>query len=180
MFCSLLLLTLAACSPDETTVGIARHPLIQGLFNSSIWKANRYTFSAPVQVVAYPADTTQPGRLYNRMTLQAYGKDDQGNDLQFIMMFDAADVSQLAGVYHTLYTTTHGLAQVQIFNLKNNDLAAYALKANDTSAFLEIQRQSQSERLIAGRFEMTLYNSRDSTQTITITHGTLTDINYRQ
>lgn len=174
----LFLFLLTSCTPEETTVGIARRPIIAFTSPSITWQADRYSFEEPSQVVAYPADTTQPGRLYNRLTLQATGESDQGNNLQLIIMFDAADASRLVGTYTPRYTVSNGLAQVQIFNLNDNDLAAYALRANDTTAVLQVQRQSESERLIAGNFHMTLYNIRDTTETINITNGTFTDINY--
>ena len=169
---------LPACSPEETTVGIARHPLIQFTAATMTWQANTYAFGAPAQVVAYPADSTLPGRLYNRFTLNAYGKNDQGANLQLTLMFDAEDAAQLIGTYRTSYSTSRGLAQAQVFNLDNNNLAAYTLRANDTTALLQVKRQSTQERLLAGSFQMTLYNTRDTTQTINITNGTFTDITY--
>jgi hypothetical protein len=174
----ILMFLLASCTPEETTVGIARHPVLAFTSPSMTWQADRYSFEAPSRVVAYPADTTLPGRLYNRLTLQATGENDQGDNLQLILMFDTEDASQLIGTYRPLYTTTRGLAQVQLFNLNNNELAAYALKPNDSTAVLQIRRQSQTERLIAGTFQMTLYDTRDTTQTINITNGAFTDINY--
>ncbi len=174
----IFLFLLSACTPEETTVGIARNPVLGFTAPSMTWQSARYSFAAPSQVVAYPADSTQPGRLYNRLTLQATGENSDGDNLQIILMFDAEDASQLIGTYRPLYTTTRGLAQAQIFNLSRDELAAYALKPNDVSAVLQVQRQSQTERLIAGTFQMTLYNTRDTTETINITAGTFTDIRY--
>lgn len=174
----LVLFLLPACTPEETTVGIARHPVITFTSPSMTWQADRYSFEAPSQVVAYPADSTQPGRLYNRLTFQATGENDQGDNLQLIIMFDTEDASQLIGTYTSRYTTSRGLAQAQLFNLNRDELAAYALKPSDSTAIFQIQRQSQQERLIAGTFQMTLYNTRDTTETINITNGRFTDINY--
>ena len=142
------------------------------------WQAANYFFSAPAQVVAYPADTTQQGRLYSRFTLQANGTNDKGQNLQLILMFDVVDATQLIGTYRTRYTTSRGLAQAQIFNLSGNNLASYMMRAGDTTAVFNIQRQSQKELLIAGSFQMRLYNTRDTSQVINITKGTFTDINY--
>ena len=172
-----ILFLFSACSPD-TTVQIVRHPLIKFSYNSTSWQADNYFFVGPSQVVAYPANTTQPGKLYNRFTLQAYGKDEQGNDLQLNILFDVADATQLIGTYSPVYTSDRGLPQVQLFNLDNNNLAAYELCANDSTAVLQIKRQSEKERLISGNFQMTLCNIRDTTQKINITNGILTDIHY--
>src|SRR6476620_7860345 len=163
---------LPACSPDETSVGIARHPLILFTADNMTWQASTYAFNTPAQVVAYPADSTLPGHLYNRFTLNAFGKNDQGANLQLTIMFDAEDAAQLIGTYRTRYTTSRGLAQAQVFDLDNNNLAAYTLRANDTTALFQIRRQSTQERLLAGAFQMTLYNVRDTTQKINITNGT--------
>ena len=175
LFC--ILFHFSACSPD-TTVQIQRHPLIKFTYQSASWKADNYFFVGPVKVVAYPANTSQPGKLYNRFTLQAYGKDDQGNNLQLNILFDAADATQLTGTYRIAYTADKGLPQVQLFNLDNNNLAAYELCHNDSTALLQIQRQSQTEQLVSGSFQMTLCNIRDTTQKINITNGILTDIHY--
>lgn len=175
LFCTVFFFS--ACSPD-TTVQIERHPLIKFIYQSTTWKADNYFFVGPAKVVAYPANTSQPGQLYNRYTLQAYGKDDQGNNLQLNIFFDAADAEQLIGTYRMRYSTNKGLPQVQLFNLDNNNLAAYELCSNDTTAELHIQRQSQKERLVSGTFQMTLCNIRDTTQKISITNGILTDIHY--
>lgn len=174
---ALFVLLLSSCSQD-ITVEVKRNPLIQFTTNTFTWQADRYSFADVAQVVAYPANTTQNGQIYNRYTLQAYGQTDKGENLQLNIMFDSADPAQLKGVYRSRYTTGKGLAQVQVFNLDNNNLAAYALSAIDSTALLNIQRQSQSERLIAGTFSMTVQNSRDTTQKINITNGILTDVRY--
>jgi hypothetical protein len=111
------------------------------------------------------------------MTLNARGENTAGDNLQLTIMFDAEDTSRLVGVYRPLYTASSGLAQVQVFNLSNGP-AAYALKPGDSTAVLQIQRHSESERLMAGRFQMTLYNTRDSTETINITTGIFKDVRY--
>ena len=173
----LLWVFMAACS-TKTTVQVARHPLIQFTYNSLIWQDNNYIFSQPVKVVAYPADTLLPGGFYSRYSLQAFGQDSKGNNLQLNIAFDASDPTQLVGLYRTAYTKNLGLASAQLFNLDNNNLSEYSLSANDTTSFLQILRQSQSEMLISGIFQLTLNNTRDTTQKIMITNGTLTDINY--
>ncbi len=168
---------LFSCSPD-ITITVKRNPLIQFSTNTMTWKADSYYFTDVAQVVAYPYNTTQPGKIYNRYTLQAFGKNDKGQDLQFNIIFDVVDPAKLTGLYRSRYSTDRGLSQVQIFNLDNNNLAAYALSPNDSTAVLNIQRQSQTERLIAGNFQMTIQNIRDTTQKINITNGILTDVRY--
>lgn len=172
---------LSGCSNDETTVQIVRTPLLTFSFNgTSSWKADTYSLAAVSKVVVYPADTTQAGQLFNRFTLQGSGRDSSGNTYQLIITFDAADINQLAGIYSPVYTAQRGLSQVQLFNLTNSsDLSAYDLcEDNIGSAVFQIQKQGQNERLITGGFQMTLCNSRDTTQKINITNGILKDIKY--
>ncbi len=168
------------CSNDATTVQIIRTPLFTfNLNGTSTWTASTYSFANISKVVVYPADTSQPGQLYSRLTLQGSGKDISGNVYQIIISFDAFDVNQLVGIYNPLYTTQKGLSQVQLFNLTNsNDLAVYNLCGGNSNAVLQIQKQSQNENLITGAFQMTLCNSRDTTQKINITNGILKDIIY--
>jgi hypothetical protein len=178
LFISILIF---GCSQDVTTVTIVRNPLIKFEYNANkTWTSGDYTLANMARVIGYPADTTQPGQLYNRLTLQTSGKDGQGDDLQFIVSFDVIDPVQLVGTYTSAYTTQRGLAQVQLYNLTNsNNLVAYDLCSSATSAALfQVQKQNPNERLITGIFQMTLCNARDTTRKITITNGTFKDIRY--
>jgi hypothetical protein len=170
-----------SCSQDVATVQVIRNPLIKFDFNStSSWKSDSYSFADVSKVVVYPNDTTKPGRLYNRLTLQALGRDNTGNHLQLIINFDAVDVSHLIGIYSPVYSTERGLADVRLFNLTNsNDLSAFNLcDFNISNATFQIQKQDITEQLIKGVFQMTLCDARDSTKKINIINGTLTDIHY--
>ena len=180
LFLLLIGIFLNSCSNDATTVQILRTPLFTFNINgASPWTASTYSFGNISKVVVYPADTTQPGQLYSRLTLQGSGKDSSGNIYQIIISFDAADVNQLVGIYNPEYTAQKGLSQVQLFNLTNaNDLAVYNLCGGTSNAVLQIQKQSQAESLITGTFQMTLCNSRDTTEKINITNGILQDIKY--
>jgi hypothetical protein len=176
LFCAAIFL-FAGCS-TKTTVQVPRHPLIQFDYGAQSWTDSRYLFGMPVQVVAYPADTLLPGRIYTRYSLQATGQDTKGNSLQLNIMFDASDALQLIGIYRSAYTSGNGLAQVQLFNIDNNSLSDYGLCPNDTTSMFQVQRQSAAESLIAGIFQVSLCNARDTSQKIFITNGTFTDINY--
>lgn len=179
-FLLLLAILFMSCSNDETVVQIIRNPSFTFNINgTSPWKADGYSFGAISKVVVYPEDTSQAGQLYNHFTLQGSGTDSSGNRYEIIISFDVADVDQLPGIYSSHYTAQRGLSQVQLFNLTNsNDLSVYNLCNNMNNDVLQIQKQSRSERLITGAFQMTLCNSRDTTQKINITNGILKDIKY--
>ncbi|MDQ6815131.1 MAG: hypothetical protein M3040_15450 [Bacteroidota bacterium] len=166
----------SGCTKETTSIQVVRHPVIKFTTATSDWTADKYFFSGNAQVVEYPYNV-RTAQLYNRLTLQAFGTDTKGNNLQLILMFDATDLQQLTGSYLPKYTTGKGLKQVQIYNLNTNSLAAYAL-CDSTSSALQIQRQSISERLLSGTFQATVCNTKDSTQKIKIANGTFTDINY--
>ncbi|MEP7108914.1 MAG: hypothetical protein ABI760_13055 [Ferruginibacter sp.] len=169
------------CTREKVTVQVIRKPSIEFNYNStSSWKADNSSFAAISKVVVYPDDLSLQGVLYNRLTLQSSGHDNTGNNLQLIISFDAVNVSQLVGLYSTDYSTQWGLAEVQLFDLTNSsNLSAYNLCNNyNAIATFRIQRQNTTERLISGVFQMTLCNSRDSTQKIDIINGALTDIHY--
>lgn len=176
-----LLIILSGCSDEQTSVQIIRTPSLTFNFNNtSSWKADNYLFSPVSKVVVYPQDTSLPGQLYNRFSLQATGRDSIGNTYQLFISFDAVDVNQLSGVYSPFYTSQRGLAQVQIYNLTNsNNLSAYNLcVVNLANAVFQIQKQNINETLITGTFHMTLCNSRDSSDKINITNGIMKDIKY--
>ena len=169
-----------SCSRDETIVKIQRTPELTFNFNGASWKADTYGFASISKVVVYPQDTSQPGQLLNRLTLQATGRDSLKNTYQFIVTFDVIDVTNLVGAYTPAYTPQRGLAQVQLFNLTNSsDLSAYELCDNDlANAMMQIEKQKPDERIITGNFHMTLCNARDTTQKIIITNGVIKDIKY--
>lgn len=168
-----------ACSREELTVQVVRNPLIKFTAQNFTWKADSYSFRNPIQVVKYPANVGQSGKVYTRYTMQAFGRDANGQRLQLNLSFDASGVSRLTGVYSPTYTEQRGLAGVQLYNLEENSLASYRLSTNDTaSSRLVIQRQSQSENLLAGTFQMTIVNERDSTMKIVITDGMFNDVRY--
>ena len=178
----LLLIFLAGCTKDVTTVQVVRNPSIKFDLDSAntSWQSSTYAFTSISKVVVYPQDTTKPGQLYNRVTFQASGKDNLGNILQLIVAFDAVDMTQLTGVYNSSYTTQRGLAQVQLYNLTDNsNLAAYSLCDQTISnADFQIEKQKPDEKLITGSFHMTLCDARDSTKKINITSGIFTDLTY--
>jgi hypothetical protein len=169
---------LPGCSRGDLTVNIIRNPLIKFDLDSSSWKADNYSFTGPTTVVVYPSNPLLPGNLYYRFTLQANGRDNKGNNLIFNLVFDASDFNQLSGDYRVIYSTEKGLQQVQLFNT-GSTLSAFALCPNDSiTPILKVQKQSLTERLITGTFQMTLCNTRDTAQKIRITNGILTDIHY--
>lgn len=182
----LLLITLFSsvlifgCSPDMTTVQVIRNPIIKFNYNgNTAWQNTSYSFAPITPTVVYPQDPTQPGQLYYRYILRTTGQDDAGNTLELDVTFDVVDKEQLVGVYTPDYSTQRGLAQVQLFNLTNNNLAAYELCTDSlATAVLQIQKQKADEKLITATFEMTLCNARDTTQKINITNGVITDITY--
>lgn len=166
------------CSREALTLQIVRNPLVKFDIDADSWVSDSYFFTGPAKVVAYPSNPALPGVLYNRFTLQATGKDSKGNSLQFNLVFDAADAEKLPGVYKLAYSASRGMQQAQLFNV-GSTLAAYSLLAKDSaSAILEIQKQSISEKLITGTFQMTMSNTRDTTQKIRIKNGILNDIHY--
>jgi len=168
------------CSPDVVTVQVIRNPSIKFNLNGASWKSDKYSFAAPSMVVVYPDDPTQSAKQYTRMVLQASGSDDKNNNLQLIISFDVADANQLVGTYTPAHNLQRGLAQVQLFNVSNsNNLEAHELCDDNTvTSSFQIQKQSSTERLITGIFQITLCNIRDTTQKITLTNGILTDIRY--
>jgi hypothetical protein len=84
------------------------------------------------------------------------------------------------GLYKPDYTVERGLGDVQIVdmtdkkNLEGYNLCAEGLQ-ND---ILQIEKQKPDERIITGGFQMTLCNSRDTTQKLNILNGIIKDLKY--
>lgn len=178
----LLLITViafVACSREEVIVQVVRNPLIRFTSSNFTWRAESYSFRNPIQVVQYPSNASQSGRVYTRHTLQATGRDDKGQRLQLNLSFDASEIPRLTGEYRPTYTANRGLAAVQLYNLEQGSLASYRLIPADTaSARLVIERQSDSEQLLSGTFRMTLSDERDPSKKIVITDGVLNDVRF--
>lgn len=172
---------LAGCSNDQTTIQIIRNPKLTFSFSpDNQWLAANYSITNLSKVVVYPQDPSKPAQLYSRYSLQGTGKDDSGRTYQLVITFDLSDSSQLVGIYTPAYNSQRGLAQVQLYNLtNNNDLSVYNLCNDNLSTdVFQIQKQQPQERIITGSFQMMLCNSRDSTQKLNIMSGSLTDLKY--
>jgi hypothetical protein len=172
---------LFSCSSDQTTVQIIRSPLLQfNLSPSNSWKADTYSIVKASQVVEYPQDSTLPAQFYDRYILTGSGKDDSGHIYQLTVNFDVADGNQLVGIYKSDYTTERGLGDVQLVDLTDkNDLAVYNLCAEDMQTdVLQIEKQKPDEQIITGSFQLTVCNSRDSTQKLEIMNGMIKDLKY--
>ena len=181
LFSAVIFLSFSGCTTDQTTVQILRTPLLQfDLSQSNAWKADNYSIVNTSKVVVYPQDSALPAQLYDRYTLQGTGNDDSGHTYQLVITFDISDSSQLIGIYKTDYSSQRGLAQVQLFDLTNkSNLSVYNLCADGMeNDVLQIQKQKPDEQIITGAFQMTLCNSRDTTQKITIMNGTIKDLKY--
>lgn len=169
------------CSQDQTTIQIVRNPTFSFNFSpTNTWVASNYSITDISKVVVYPHDTSQPAQLYDRYALQGSGKDDSGRTFQLVITFDLSNNSPLIGIYTPAYTSLRGLAQVQLYNLtNNNDLSVYNLcSQNLGSDVFQISKQKPDERIVTGSFQMTLCNSRDTTQILNITGGTVKDLKY--
>jgi hypothetical protein len=174
----LLSCALISCSKEELRVQVLRNPLIKFEIDSASWRSENYFFSGPTRAIVYPTDPTQPPALYNRFTLQSTGTDTRGRSLQLNIVFDAVDTNRLTGSYQVNYRAGKGLHEVQLYTI-GSTLSSYELCANDTiTPFLQIEKQSVSERLVAGSFEMTLCNTRDTMQKVRIRNGIISDIKY--
>lgn len=179
LFVGIIFLSLTTgCSRENLTVQIIRNPLVQFDLDGTQLKATGYSFSGPSVAVVYPTNPALPAGLYYRYSLIASGKDSIGTPIIFNLVFDVSDTTQLPGDYRVSYTSGKGLNQVQILQTGAAP-EEFSLCANDTvTPLLHIQKQSVDERLIAGSFQMTLCNNRDTTQKIIISNGVLTDVTY--
>jgi hypothetical protein len=168
---------LTGCSKEALTVQVIRNPVISFDTDSVSWRADNYFFTGPARAVVF-LPNSPTGALYNRFTLQAAGKDTRGNNLQLNIVFDAVDSNRLSGFYRPSYNPERGLQETRLYNI-GSTLSAYSLCIRDTAnAVLRVQKQSISERLITGTFEMTVCNIQDTTQKIRIRNGVITDIRY--
>ena len=179
----LLLITVLffSCSSDQTTVQIIRSPLLQfNLSPSNSWKADNYSLIKTARVVEYPEDTTLPAQFYDRYLLTGSGKDDSGHTYQLTVNFDLADGNQLVGLYKKAYTPQRGLGDVQLVDMTDSkNLSVYNLCAeNFQNDILQIEKQKPDEQIITGSFQMTLCNSRDTTQKLNIMNGIIKDLKY--
>jgi hypothetical protein len=173
--------SLLSCTSDQTTVQIIRSPLLKfNLSPGNSWKADGYTLTQPSKVVEYPQDTSLPAQFYDRYVLTGSGKDDSGHTYQLTINFDLADGQQLVGLYKSDYTVERGLGGVQIVDMTDKkNLEVYNLCAEDLqNDILQIEKQKPDERIITGSFQMTLCNSRDTTQKLNILNGIIKDLKY--
>lgn len=176
-----LALAFFGCSSDQTTVQIIRSPLLKfNLSPTNSWQADGYSIVKSSKVAEYPQDTTLPAQFYDRYVLTGSGKDDSGHTYQLTLNFDVASGIQLVGLYKKGYTSERGLGDVQLVDLTDkNNLAVYNLCAQDLqNDILQIEKEKSDEQIITGSFQITVCNSRDSTQKLVIMNGIIKDLKY--
>lgn len=181
IFLLLATVFLFSCSSDQTTVQIIRSPLLQfNLSPTNSWKADSYSLIKASQVVEYPHDPTLPAQFYDHYVMTGSGEDDSGHTYQLTVNLDLAHGIQMVGLYKKSYTSERGLGDVQLVDMTDKkNLAVYNLCAeNLPNDILQIEKQKPDERIITGSFQMTVCNSRDTTQKLNIMNGIIKDLKY--
>ncbi len=121
--------------------------------------------------------------FYTRYLLEARGKDAKGVDMILSIEADFLIDQDYIGVYRPSYE--YNLGGMYSFNLMNKDslgnFKSYSLDpAFLAQDYLQIERQSQEEKLILGKFFVRLICEQNPAEKLTLYQGTFKDISYAQ
>jgi hypothetical protein len=143
--------------------------------------ADEVHFYKGKQVLFYYAPDTS--EFYTRYLLEARGKDDKGADVTLSFEIDFLIDQDYIGVYRPSYE--YNLGGIFSINLLNMDSTGYFKSYSLDPEFLaddylQIERQSQDEKLILGKFFARLVCEQDPAEKLTLYQGIFKDISYAQ
>jgi hypothetical protein len=170
-------LFLGACEPSSESVRIQRNPMIKANINGENWQTKEYIPVSLGKTVYYEDMNDATGVLYERLHLTIFNNAQYPQQLQFII--DVKDPKNMIGEYGMIYTEGGGIHEVMW-----TDHAAspdfYPLfsicEAFEPTVKIVIEKQSTSEKLISGTFEMTLCDRTNAGNTLIISQGEFKDI----
>ncbi|MHC1777042.1 MAG: hypothetical protein AB9834_16700 [Lentimicrobium sp.] len=128
----------------------------------------------------YDVDTYE---FYNRYLLEARGKDDKGADVVLSIEIDFLIDQDYIGVYRPAYE--YNLGGIYSINLLKIDSTGNFRSYSQDPGFLaedylQIEKQSQEEKLILGKFFFRLVCEQDPSEKLTLYQGIFKDIYYAQ
>jgi hypothetical protein len=175
----LISISLFSCQQFSESVEVQRNPMVKAKVNGESWQTREYVSILLGKTVYYEDVNDATGVLYERLHLSAFNNAQYPEQLQFIL--DVKDLNNMVGEYTTTYTANGGVHDIvwidQASSADFYPLFSICDSFKPTTK-ITIERQSTSEKLISGTFEMTLCERTNGSNTLVITQGEFKDIYY--
>ena len=174
-----LLFSVLSCKKDIQTFSINRESLVT-FQNSQLVslsaRENRFYGGATV-IYTYPDNSQQA--LY-KFVLQSDGTDDMGRRFNLQFEVDVVQNGNYVGIYRPKYDPAiGGLADFRYTVQQGNQFIVYGLAPGNMEAFVQVQAQSNEEKIVRGIFAATLVNRSDTTAAnMEVNNGIFIDISF--
>jgi hypothetical protein len=182
LFCVWMLITTACTDNEVDDLLIRRNGVVSFEIGNDTWRAQSFQLINLGKVVVFTGEEDATGTVYQRLFFLVSGKNANGGERNLTMVIDLPQGDRLLG----LATTDYTLAEGGIRSIEFTDQPAgssgpyklYQLPSHQEDSFVDFQRQSLKEKLVAGEFHFQLEDATDATQTLTLHNGMFKDIPY--
>lgn len=173
-----LIFVIAGCQEYEEDFTILRFPIIEADVDSLKWSTRQYTVVNIGKVVQHPDSAQESNIVYDRLVLTGFTNENDVEKLQIV--FDIADIDQLAGIYTPKYSELGRLVHAEWVTATSSEestYATYSLCELETGQ-LKIERQNRAEDIFSGSFSFTACQKNAAENTLRFTNGKFRDLEY--
>jgi hypothetical protein len=179
-----LLFSLVACTDNEVDdILIRRNGLVEFSIGSEVWRAQSFQLINLGKAVVFTSPDDSEGTVYQRLFFLISGRNAAGGERKLTMIIDVPDGTRLLGLATRTYAANlGGIRSIEMSDQpqgRNGGFKLYTLSENEAQeAFVEIQRQSLTEKIVAGEFRLPMQDVTDSETVILLDNGIFKDIPY--
>lgn len=170
---------LSACGDDLELISVKRNAVIEFHVNGAeaSWKSRTIRVIPGPSVAKTVGDPAQT-LLFKRYFMIAEGTSPDKQSFELTLTFDiAANGNDMRHHYTSVYNTQGGIESITLIIKTNNQYTVRELCTAAPDVFFEIERQSNTEKLISGSFNGELCVD-GITDAIIISDATFRDIQY--
>ncbi len=166
------------CNHSVDDIEIVRNPTITIAINGTNWQPSQIIVAGFGKELV--TDSTQQGPLYFGYSMVLVGSNENRLSRKITIRFAVPTQDELRGRYTTQLSERGAISRIEVLDqVSAQEYELYQLAPDDSTSFLEIDRQSTENRLIAGTFAFTVV-SQDSTRQISADNGSFKDISYQK
>lgn len=182
----LLLLGAISCTDNQVDeIAIRRNGLVELSLDNTTWRASSFQLINIGEVVVFDDPANVDGTTYQRLFFLIKGRNANGGDRKLTIIFDLPLGNRLLGKASLTYAPLDGGIKSAEFSDqpegKNSPFKLYTLALDETEeVFIDVQRQSLQDKIVAGVFKLVLTDVTDPANKIILNQGVFKDIPYTE
>ncbi|MBL7870744.1 MAG: hypothetical protein JNM78_03960 [Cyclobacteriaceae bacterium] len=182
----LLLLGVLSCTDNQVDeIAIRRNGLVEFSLDNIPWRASSFQLINIGEVVVFEDPSNVEGTIYQRLFFLIKGHNEKGGDRKLTVIFDLPVSGRLLGKASLAYSQLNGGIKSVEFSDQaeghNSPFKLYTLAIDETAeVFIDVQRQSLQDKIVAGVFKLVLTDVTDPANKISLNEGVFKDIPYTE